>query len=87
VNNMLVQGFLFSGDKGAALVLGASTRTDSQSERLLGELLMPRMVTPGMTIGAALRDAKLELAQSHPELLDVLLAFSLMGDPALIIQP
>jgi len=60
---------------------------DSDSEALLGQLLTPRLVTPGQTLGAALRDAKNELAQTHPELLDVLLGWSLMGDPALVIQP
>jgi hypothetical protein len=87
VNNYLVQGFLFSGDQGAVSVLGASTLTDSKSEELLGDLLTPRMVTPGTPIGLALRDAKIELAQTHPELLDVLLGWSLMGDPALTVTP
>ncbi len=45
------------------------------------------MVTPGMSIGQALCDVKLELAQTHPDLLDVLLGWSLMGDPALVVQP
>lgn len=87
VNNYLVQSFLFSGDKGAAAVLGASTLTDSASEALLGNLLMPRLVTPGMSIGQALQDAKRQLARTHPQLLDVLLGWSLMGDPALVIEP
>jgi hypothetical protein len=87
VNNYLVQSFLFSGDKGAAAVLGASTLTDSESEDLLGQLLTPRLVTPGLSIGQALLQAKTELAQSHPDLLDVLLGWSIMGDPALIIEP
>ncbi len=87
VNNYLVQSFLFSGDRGAAAVLGASTLTDSASEALLGKLLMPRLVTPGMSMGQALQDAKHELALTHPELLDVLLGWSLMGDPALVIEP
>ena len=34
VNAYLVQSFLFSGDRGAAAVLGASTLTDSSSEQL-----------------------------------------------------
>jgi len=34
-----------------------------------------------------LQDAKHELAQTHPELLDVLLGWSLMGDPALMVEP
>jgi hypothetical protein len=87
INTYMVQSFLFSGDRGAAAVLGASTLVDSDSEALLGQLLTPRLVTPGQTLGAALRDAKNELAQTHPELLDVLLGWSLMGDPALVIQP
>jgi hypothetical protein len=87
VNNYLVQKLMFSGDRGAAAVLGASTLTDSGSEELLGALLTPRMVTPGMTIGQSLQDAKSELARTHPELLDVLLGWSLMGDPALVIEP
>ena len=86
-NNYLVQSFLFSGDRGAAAVLGAATLTDSESEALLGVLLTPRLATPGMSIGQALQDAKFELAQTHPDLLDVLLGWSLMGDPALVVQP
>ncbi len=87
VYNYLVQSFLFSGDQGAAAVLGASTLTDSTSEVLLGELLTPRLTQSGMPIGQALQSAKSELAQTHPELLDVLLGWSLMGDPALLILP
>jgi hypothetical protein len=87
VNNYLVQSFLFSGDRGAAAVLGASTLTDSYSEELLGKLLMPRLVTPGMTMGQALLDAKQELALAHPDLLDVLIGWTLMGDPALVVAP
>jgi hypothetical protein len=83
----LVQSFLFSGENGAAATLGASTLVDSESERSLGLLLMPRLTTPGMTVGQALQDAKASLAQSHPEMLDVLLGWSLMGDPALVIEP
>ena len=87
VNNYLVQKFLFSGDRGAAAVLGASTLTDSGSEEMLGALLTPRLVIPGLPVGQALQESKSELARTHPELLDVLLGWSLMGDPALVIQP
>lgn len=87
VNNYLVHSFLFSGDRGAAAVLGASTLTDSASERMLGNLLTPRITTPGMPIGQALVDAKQELAKEHPDLLDVILGWSLMGDPALVVEP
>lgn len=87
LNKTLVQSFLFSGDRGAVAIMGASTRTDSSSEEALGVLITPRLVAPGMTIGQAMQDAKFELAQEHPELLDVILGWTLMGDPALVIQP
>ena len=83
----MVQGFLFSGDRGAAAVLGATTLTDAGSERLLGNLLTPRLATPGVSIGKALRDAKVELAKNHPDLSDVLLGWTLMGDPELVVDP
>jgi hypothetical protein len=44
-------------------------------------------VTPGMSIGQALQEAKTELAKTHPGLLDVQLGWTLMGDPALVIVP
>jgi hypothetical protein len=87
VNNYLVQSFLFSGDQGAVAVLGASTLTDSASERLLGGLLVPRMAIPGTPIGQAVQDAKRQLAGDHPGLVDVLLGWSLMGDPTLVVDP
>lgn len=87
LNEYMVQSFLFAGDKGAAAVLGAVTLTDSTSERKLGELLTPRMTAPGATLGQALLDAKKELAKTDPKLIDVLLGWTLMGDPALVVQP
>lgn len=86
-NNYLVQNLLFSGDRGAAAVFGATGLADSGSEEMLGQILMPRLVVPGAKIGQALQQSKAELAKTHPDLLDVLLGWSLMGDPALLIEP
>jgi hypothetical protein len=85
--NYLPQALLFSGDKGAAALFGGTTLTFSESEDALGQLLTPRMVAPGATIGLALMEAKQQLALSHPEYLDVLLGWTLMGDPGLIVEP
>lgn len=87
VYNGLTQGLLLSGDRGAAALLGASTLTDGEAERQFGLLLTPRLAAPGMTIGDALRLAKLDLAKTRPGWLDVLLGWNLMGDPALVIRP
>jgi hypothetical protein len=86
-NNYLVQNFLFSGDNGAAAVLGGTTLIYFGSEELFAPLLMPRLATPGMTVGQALQDAKVQLAQTEPGLKDILLGWTLMGDPALVIEP
>jgi hypothetical protein len=40
-----------------------------------------------MTVGQAVQVAKTQLGKANPELLDVLLGWSLMGDPTLVIQP
>ncbi len=85
--NTLAHRFLLSGDQGAAAVLGASTLTLSSSEELLGQKLMPYLLQPGMTVGQAVHAAKRDLAASNPELPDVLLGWTLLGDPALQVVP
>ncbi len=67
--------------------MGALGRADSDSEYMLGLLLIPRITTPGMTIGQALLESKQILGNSNPEKLDVLLGWSLLGDPAVVIAP
>ena len=85
--NTMGHKFMLSGDRGAAAVLGASTLTQSSNESALGELLMPRIVAPGMTIGEAVVAAKQELAATDPEPADVLLGWTLLGDPAVVVEP
>ena len=87
VNNSLVQSFLFSGDQGAAALLGAATRTNSESEHALGIFLTPRLSKSGEPVGRALLDAKHELAKTNPQLVDVLLGWTLIGDPTLVVEP
>jgi hypothetical protein len=87
VNKTLSDALLLSGDRGAALVLGATTLSENESEAALGRLLTPLLAQPGMTVGEALQRAKSALAAATPGLLDVQLGWTLMGDPALIIEP
>ena len=79
--------FLLSGTNGAVLVTGSSTLTNSDSERALGELLMDRLMQSGMTVGEAMRAAKVELAREHPEMKDVLLGWTILGDPTVQLRP
>ena len=77
---------MLTGDQGAAAVLGAATLTNSESDLALGELFLPRVVTPGVSIGRALVEAKQQLAIEHPEMIDVLHGWTILGDPALVIE-
>jgi hypothetical protein len=83
--NTLGHKLLLSGDRGAAAVLGATTLTQVESDLALGALLSPRLVEPGKTIGAAVLEAKRELARTSPELVDVLIGWTVLGDPALAV--
>jgi hypothetical protein len=86
-NNTLGHKLMLSGENGGVAVLGATTLTSATSERLLGQSLMPRLTTPGTTIGAAVQAAKADLAATQPYRRDVILGWSLLGDPAVVIQP
>jgi hypothetical protein len=79
--------FLLSGMNGAALVTGSSTLTNSDSERALGELMMAQLMQPGMTVGEAMWRAKVDLAREHPEMNDVLLGWTILGDPTVVLRP
>jgi hypothetical protein len=85
--NTMGHRFLLSGTNGAVAVLGSTTLSYDISERSLGALLTPRLTAPGVTIGDAIQQAKAQLAASNPALVDVLLGWTLLGDPYLKIQP
>jgi hypothetical protein len=80
----LAQRFLFSNDAGAALVMGATTLSSVDSEQLLGEALVPKLTDPSTTVGEAMLSAKRELPA---DLTDVILGWTLLGDPAAMVQP
>ncbi len=81
--------FLTSGDRGAAAVLGASTLTTAESERRLGLRVFAELMVPGRRLGDAVVEAKRDLAQDAGTdgLLDVLIGWTLLGDPTLEVVP
>jgi Peptidase family C25 len=85
--NTLGHTFLLSGDRGAAAVMGSSTLLDTSSAEALAAELAPLLAQPGRSIGDAILAAKQALAAKHPERLDALLGWTLLGDPALVIEP
>jgi hypothetical protein len=54
---------------------------------MLGALVTPRITQPGVTLGAAIQSAKEELGGNGTNLDDVLLGWTLLGDPAMVIEP
>jgi uncharacterized repeat protein (TIGR01451 family) len=85
--NTMAHRFLLSGDQGAAAVLGSATLSDGNHERVMGKGLYEALFEPGRTIGEAMTLAKQAYAQAQPADADVLLGWTLLGDPALMMEP
>lgn len=79
---------LLNGDRGAVAVLGAATLTESRSERILAGEIYSRLFEPGRTLGGAIRDSKRALVSAgEPAVQDVVLGWTLLGDPTLTMVP
>ncbi len=78
---------LLEADTGAAAVLGAATLTEALSEQRLGRRVFDRLASPGARLGGAVVEAKRDLAESDPGRLDVILGWTLLGDPTMTIVP
>ncbi len=78
--------FMQLENKGAVAVMGASTLTESFHELELGIRLIPNLTHNNMTIGEAILQAKQNLAVSHPDYLDVILGWTLLGDPMIEVN-
>ena len=83
--NTMGHEFILGNNRGAALVMGPSTFSQSQSGARFGEFLMPLLSDGGeRTIGEAVQQAKREvLAEGLADPRDVLLGWTILGDPAL----
>jgi hypothetical protein len=81
--NTMAHEFLLNGEQGAVAVLGASTLTDAAHERRLSKLVYDRLFLPGLDLGTAVLAAKQAYAEVAPEHLDVIMGWTLLGDPAL----
>jgi hypothetical protein len=86
-NDTLGQRLLLSGDRGAVAVVGSADLTALESDEAVGPAFFNRLLTPGTRIGDALLQAKQQVAAAHPEMADVILGWTLLGDPALVVAP
>ena len=67
--------------------MGSTTFSYAVSEEALGNLMMPLLAQPGMRVGDAMTQAKQQLATTDPQMLDVLLGWTILGDPTIMISP
>lgn len=85
-SNTMAHEFLITGNHGASAVLGSATLTSSAHESDLSMRLTSLMTQPGMRLGDAVHQARRQLAAEHPDYLDVIVGWTLLGDPAMVIQ-
>lgn len=77
-------------DRGAAVVMGAISLTEHAHSGRFGRLFLPILSRPGTTVGDAIVEAKRALAATatpSDDLRDVLLGWTLLGDPAAKVDP
>lgn len=72
---------------GAAAMFGSTTLTSDLNEQKLGDFFMPLLTQPGKTLGQAMLEAKRALGTVDRAALDVLMGWSLLGDPYLRVNP
>ena len=74
---------LTDGPHGAVAVLGASALTESSSEIAFARLLADELSRPGIRLGDAITAAKQALGRETADYSDVVIGWTLLGDPAL----
>ncbi len=77
--------FLMEGDRGAVAVMGATTLTSATNEQLLARYVYEQL-SQGKTLGQSITLGKQEFARVRPDALDVLLGWTLLGFPELVLQ-
>jgi hypothetical protein len=85
--NTMAHAFMLREGGGAVAVLGAATITTFLEDDAFAPFLQRHLTTPGKPIGQAVLDAKKELAESYPGMLEVILGVNLLGDPTTVVAP
>jgi hypothetical protein len=60
--------------------------TEAANERGLAKILYERLFQPGITLGQAVQEAKAAYAELAPDHADVILGWTLLGDPGLVVE-
>jgi len=81
--NTMGHQWILTPNRGAALAMGSATFTEVHHSRQFGELLIPELLGSNATAGQAVTRAKQMLARSNPNARDMILGWTILGDPAL----
>lgn len=85
--NSLGLTWLIPGSNGAAAVMAGSSLTYNESDKRIAAQLIPAVSAPNVRIGDALIYAKTAVWQVAPEAVDVITGMTLLGDPAMVVNP
>jgi hypothetical protein len=83
LEDTMAHAFMLNANGGAVASLGASTLTTADNERLLSQLVFKQLVNDQLPLGQAVLNAKRLLSRDHPEALDVILGWNILGDPTI----
>ncbi len=83
--NTMGHQWILTPNRGAALAMGSATFTEVHHSRQFGELLIPELLGSDATAGQAVTRAKQQLARTNPNARDMILGWTILGDPALMM--
>jgi hypothetical protein len=78
---------MLNDNAGAAAVLGAATLSDADAEVGFANALYEFVADPGVAIGDAITAAKKRFACGRAQATDVILGWTLLGDPTMKVDP
>jgi hypothetical protein len=83
----LADALLLEKESGAASVIGSISLTGQDVHNAFGFQLLPRLMQKGMYIGDAILLARQQVIWDMPAWINALNAYTLLGDPTLMINP
>lgn len=83
----LAHAWLLTANRGARAMLASTSLTESSSDRVIAEALVPQVSTPGIRLGDALLNAQHAVHGRWPERSDVIVGMTLLGDPSARLTP
>ena len=81
--NTLAHQWLFSGNRGAAAIHGASVYSGFRANSQMAKKILTHQFSKGKSVGKAILDAKREFLPGN----DLINNWALLGDPSMVLEP